>query len=156
MAYLTSFCSSLNISGRREESPAVPQGRCRIRGGEHSWGSAPKNKFYTSALPPLAGSNEVCRICEGRKVGMEKQWQTAFCVVSAILILHKYILCWVRHLKELWLPEVFLTAFSTLPRRAWLPSTNLCSPFESTRWDVPTLHSQKDKSCVPTAFLLCS
>lgn len=33
---------------------------------------APKYNFCTSPLPPLAESNEVCGICEGRKVGMGK------------------------------------------------------------------------------------
>lgn len=74
-----------------------------------------------------------------------------------ILILHKYTLCWVRHTpKSCGSQRYSWLLFPALPRRAWLPSTNPYFPFQSTHWDVPTLHSQEDGSCVPTCFLFCS
>lgn len=51
-------------SGEGATAGAVPPPQWQPR--------APKYNFYSSPLPPLAESNEVCRICERRKMGMGK------------------------------------------------------------------------------------
>lgn len=74
--------------------------------------------FYSSSLPPLAESNEVARICEGRKVGMVKSWKTTIlCAHSDPHPLQRNAVLGETYLKELGIPEVFLIAFHSSPKR---------------------------------------